>query len=114
ARLFIDQKTHLPLMVTYKGRQPRMVTAGGPMQPPGDEERKKMVQDAEARARRELAEAPIVEFSIFFDDWREVDGITFPHVLRRAAGGERSEELTVNKVKVNPKIDAKKFAADTK
>ena len=29
ARLFIDQQTHLPLMVTYKGPQPRMMTAGG-------------------------------------------------------------------------------------
>ena len=33
ARVFIDEKTHLPLMVTYQGPQPRMVTAGGP--PPG-------------------------------------------------------------------------------
>src|SRR5260221_11427128 len=33
ARLFIDEQTHLPLMVTYKGPQPRMMTqsmgAGG-------------------------------------------------------------------------------------
>jgi hypothetical protein len=31
ARLFIDEQTHLPLMVTYKGPQPRMITreAGG-------------------------------------------------------------------------------------
>lgn len=90
-----------------------MTAARGTSQP-SDEERKKMVQDAEARARRELAEAPMVESSLFFDDWREVDGILFPHVLRRAAGDETSEEWTVNKVKVNPKIDAKKFAADTK
>ena len=30
ARLFIDEQTHLPLMVTYKGSQPRIMTAGGP------------------------------------------------------------------------------------
>ena len=30
ARLFIDQATNLPLMVTYQGPQPRMMTAGGP------------------------------------------------------------------------------------
>jgi len=55
-----------------------------------------------------------VEFSLFFDDWREVDGVTFPHVMRRAAGGETSEEWTINKVKVNPKIDAKTFAVAAK
>ena len=30
ARLFIDRESHLPLMVTYQGPQPRMITAGGP------------------------------------------------------------------------------------
>ena len=30
ARLFIDEQTHLPLMVTYKGPQPRIMTQGGP------------------------------------------------------------------------------------
>ena len=28
ARLFIDEQTHLPLMVTYKGPQPRMMSTG--------------------------------------------------------------------------------------
>ena len=125
ARLFIDQNNALPLMVTYKGRAPRVMTAGGPMRvtqapaqgtskPLTDEERKKLQQDVEERMRREVAESPEVEFSLFFDDWREVDSITFPHVMRRAIAGETSEEWTINKVKVNPKIDAKKFAVDPK
>ena len=29
ARLFIDEQTHLPLMVTYKAAQPRMMTQAG-------------------------------------------------------------------------------------
>ena len=33
----------------------------------------------------------------------------FPHKMRRAMGGATTEEWTVNKVKVNPKIDPKKF-----
>ena len=127
ARLFIDQNNHLPLMVTYKGRQPRIVTAGGPMtraqggssaqtptRPLSDEERRKMADDVQGQVRREMAEQPMVEFSMFFDDWREVDGITFPHVMRRGSGGETTEEWTVGKVKVNPKIDAKKFAVDAR
>jgi hypothetical protein len=126
ARLFVDQNNYLPLMVTYKGRQPRMVTAGGPMtrvQSGGaqaqtrqlsDEERRKMAQDVEGQVKREMSEQPLVEFSMFFDDWRQVDGITFPHVMRRGSGGETTEEWTISKVKVNPKIDAKKFAADAR
>ena len=129
ARLFIDQNNFLPLMITYKGRQPRIMTAGGPMTrvAPGgaprpeqparqlsDEERKKLQQDLEAQVKREAAEQPLVEFSMFFDDWREVDGITFPHLMRRGTGGETNEEWTISKVKVNPKIDAKKFTVETR
>ena len=51
----------------------------------------------------------MVEHAFYFDDWREVDGIKFPYAFRRAIAGATSEEWTINKVKVNPKIDAKKF-----
>jgi hypothetical protein len=129
ARLFVDQNNFLPLMVTYKGRQPRMVTAGGPMtrstqsgagrqetqtRQLSAEERTKMQQDLEAQVKRDVAEQPMVEFSIFFDDWRDVDGIQFPHLMRRGSGGETSEEWTISKVKMNPKIDAKRFAVETR
>jgi hypothetical protein len=105
ARLFIDQNSKLPLMVTYKGRQGRMVTntrrPGGTQQP----------TDFKAEAAQP---APLVDFSLFFEDWREVDGINFPHVIRRASEGATTEEWKINRVKVNPKIDAKKFALDTR
>ena len=129
SRLFIDQNNHLPLMVTYMGRAPRIVTSGGPMrvtrgaapaggssgsQPLPDADRKEMQKEMGEKLRREMAEQPPVEFSLFFDDWREVDGVTFPHVMRRAAGGETSEEWTINKVKVNSKIDPKTFAVAAK
>ena len=121
ARLFVDQNNYLPLMVTYKGRLPRMVTRTAPARGAAtaqaqlsDEERKKLAQDAAAQAKHEMAEQPPVEFSMFFDDWRAVDGITFPHLMRRSVGGETNEEWTIAKVKINPKIDAKKFAIDAK
>ena len=128
ARLFIDQNNHLPLMVSYKARAPRMVTAGGPMgrgtqapapgageaRPLTEEERKKLAQDTEARIRREVADQPLVEHALYFDGWQEVDGIQFPHVMRRAIAGETTEEWTVGKVRINQKIDPKKFAVEAR
>jgi hypothetical protein len=55
---------------------------------------------------------PTVEYTLFFDDWRDVDGIKFPHSLRRASAGTTLEEWTISKVKVNPKIDPKKFDSE--
>jgi hypothetical protein len=120
ARLFVDEKTDLPLMVTFQGPQPRMITSGGPRvaggaggQPPRpltDEERKQIQADAQKRiAEAERQPPEMVEHAFYFDDWREVDGIRFPHAFRRAIAGATSEEWTINKVKVNPKIDPKKF-----
>jgi hypothetical protein len=127
ARLFIDQKTQLPLMVTYQGSQPRMITTGGPRpasggaqptpqtqpRPVTEEERKTLAADAERQIRDMEKQPPaMVEYTLFFDDWRDEDGIKFPHALRRALAGTTTEEWTVNKVKVNPKIDPKKFETE--
>jgi len=118
ARLFIDQVSHLPLMVSYQGRQGRIVTSGG--MPGGavqgrreltEEERNKLQGDLKTQMAQP---APMVEMSYFFEDWREADGINFPHKIRRASAGETNEEWTINKIKVNPKIDPKKFAAEGK
>lgn len=126
ARLFIDEKTHLPLMVTYQGPQPRTVTVGT-QRPAGDgsqtaqrqsrqvgaEEQKRLEADANKQIEQVQKEAPVpVEYTLFFDDWRDEDGIRFPHVLRRALAGTTTEEWTINKVKVNPKIDSKKFESE--
>jgi hypothetical protein len=123
ARLFVDEETHLPLMVTYQAPQPRIVTAGGPRtggpedgghgradRPATDDERKKLRDDTEKQmAELEKQPQPLADYTLFFDDWRDVDGIKFPHRIRRAMSGVTNEEWTVSKVKVNPKIDPKKF-----
>jgi hypothetical protein len=126
ARLFIDRETRLPLMVTYQGPQPRMITAGGPRPggqrgalrgAPGTErgeltgEEPKQAREAAEKQVQELRSQPpaMVEFTLYFDDWREVGGIRFPHRIRRAVAGTTSEEWTIGRVKVNPAIDPKKF-----
>jgi hypothetical protein len=127
ARLFVDRATHLPLMVTYQGAQPRMLTVGGPpggapgragRGGPGGEPGRELSEQERAKAReaaekevQELRSQPpvTIEFTLFFDDWREVAGIRFPHKIRRASAGATNEEWTVGKVRVNPRIDAKKF-----
>jgi hypothetical protein len=129
ARLFIDQQTHLPLMVTYKAAQPRMMTQAGGPQPVtsgggahtitmsasmSDEEKKKAQADMEKQVR-ELSRqpAPMIDYTVFFDDWRDADGVKFPFKMRRAMGSETTEEWTVTKIKVNPKIDPKRFAGES-
>jgi hypothetical protein len=128
ARLFIDEQTHLPLMVTYKGPQPRMMTrAAGEAPAPAsgghmvtlsssmtEEERKKAQADIAKQVQEMQKQAPVmVDYTVFFDEWRDADGMKFPFKMRRAMGSETTEEWTVSKVKVNPKIDPKRFAGES-
>lgn len=126
-RLFIDEQTHLPLMVTYRGPQPRMMTSNMSVPAPAagsgahvvtsggsEEDRKKALADAEKQLQEMQRQAPaMVDYAVFFEDWREVDGVKFPFKMRRAMAGTTTEEWTVNKVKVNPKVDPKRFAGES-
>jgi hypothetical protein len=79
-----------------------------------DEERKKALSEAEKQIQDMAKQAPVmVDFTIYFEEWREADGVKFPFRIRRASGGTTSEEWTVNKIKVNPKVDPKRFATPT-
>jgi hypothetical protein len=132
ARLFIDELTHLPLMVTYKASQPRMMMQGSgarqvtPMTAAGgahtvtmsasmtDEEKKKAQADMEKQVRELQRQPPaMVDYTVFFDEWRDADGVKFPFKMRRAMGSETTEEWTVSKVKLNPKVDARRFTGES-
>jgi hypothetical protein len=108
ARLFLDQKTHYPLMLTYQGKKPRVMTmrrttADPPKNPsaPPDE-----MKDA---MKDEIAKQPDVEFRIYLSDYREVDGVSIPHRLTRTIEDEVNEEFEIKNVKINPQLKAEKF-----
>jgi hypothetical protein len=112
ARLFVDEQTSLPLMVTYKGPQPRVVSSSASA-PKGDPH---VVTGTDARQQVQALQQQdpvIADFTLYFEDWRDADGVKFPFKIRRAMAGMTSEEWTVSRVKINPKIDAKKFAVDS-
>ncbi len=127
-RLFIDTKTHLPLMLSWMAKEPlqimrqvggpagsRTIVAGGAavQAPPGKlspEEQEKLTAQLAAQAKEAEAKRRTVEYRLFYADYRDVDGLMLPFRLERSIDGKPAEEVTVDKIKVNPKIDAKKFA----
>lgn len=103
-RLYFDQKSHRLLMLTYKGKQPRIIThqGGGP---PSEEEMKQRLKDSEAEA----AKQPDVEYQTRFSEYKEVNGILLPHKISKGIGSETNEEIAITKVKVNPSLKPEKF-----
>lgn len=102
-RLFIDQQTHMPLMLTWKGPLPRMMVrrAGGGGPPPNPEQ----------VAREATGETPPPEamFEMRFDEYRKVDGIQLPHLISRAVNGSIGEEWTVKSYKLNASLKGNTF-----
>jgi hypothetical protein len=76
ARLFITQRDHLPVLVSWPAEGA----------PPGTPDNR-----------------------LYFADFREVQGLRLPHRIRRGSGVVTSEETTVDRYKVNPAINRRRF-----
>jgi hypothetical protein len=73
------------------------------------EEREKLMKQLDEQAKEAEAKRRVVEYRLFYGDYRPVDGVQIPHRLQRSIDGKPTEEVTFDKVKVNAKIDPKKF-----
>lgn len=137
AKLFVDAQTNLPLMLSWSDREPMppMVVnrgggpggggggqtvqlggggtftsaGGGSGQRPSEEEMKKMVADAEARRKEAESKLKTVEYRIYYSNFKTINGVKLPYTLQRSIDGKPTEETTFDSIKVNPKIDSKKF-----
>ena len=83
-----------------------------PANPPTPEEQEKMRAEREKRMKERqeaLAKAPLVETRWVLTDYRKANGITLPYHLAKSTQGQISEEINIQKVKVNPALKPDKF-----
>jgi hypothetical protein len=107
ARIFLDQKSHRPLMLVYRGVAPRVMiqTQQGPP-PEGGRGRGEASHDAPAGPAPQL-----VDITLYLDDYKSVDGVMLPHHMARSIDGKPAEETTFKTIKINPAFKADTFAA---
>jgi hypothetical protein len=111
-RVFFDQKSHLPLLLSYRGPKPRVMTmtrqtgSGAPK----PEDLKKAQEDAEKKMHAEAPAVPEeVDFYIRLTDHKKVGGIMLPHKLTFLTENEVSEEFEISKYQLNPQFKADHF-----
>ena len=128
ARLFLDTKTHLPLMLSWTtppnlvpvvaGQKPPdnlppgSVAFETPAPPPAnasDEQKKQFEQGALAARDAAMKSARPTENRIYYADYRDVSGHMFPFRIRRAVGATTVEEMTFDRFRINVRIDPRKF-----
>ena len=103
--MFVDQKTHRPLMLTFLDSPPRMMVRRE-MGPGGGHGRPGAAAVPEALP----TPPPPVEATLFLSDWKRVGAVLLPHVLNKTLEGKPYEEIVVSRYTVNdPKLTADKF-----
>jgi len=109
ARLFVDARTNLPLMLSWMALEPlvmqQTVNRGGG----SAEDRAKLMEEMAARQKEAEANRKMVEHRVHYSNFRTVNGLKMPHTLQRSIAGKPTEEMTFETIKINPKIDATKF-----
>ena len=135
AKLFVDAKTNMPLMLSWSDKEPMQMIqninrgggpgggqtmqfgGGGAVQMGGrggqqmtEEERAKMMAEMQARRAEAEAARKVVEYRIYYSNFKAVNGVLLPHTLQRSIDGKPTEETTFEQIKINPKIDKQKFA----
>jgi hypothetical protein len=111
ARVYFDKESHLPLLISYRARKPRMITMSRPASGAATAtDATKAVEDAKKKLETENPPIPEeVDFFIRLSDHKKVNGVTLPYKLTFLTESEVSEEFEVKKYQVNPQFKADKF-----
>jgi hypothetical protein len=123
SRVYVDQKTHRVLMISFRGRNFQTFRGrrgGGPPGQPGPEGQpgRELTPEEIEKRRKEIEErmamTPEVDFFIRFAEHKNVNGLSLPHLITRSTGSNINEELTIDKYKLNPKLNPDKFVKKEK
>jgi hypothetical protein len=105
ARLYLDVQTHLPMMLTYMAPEPRIVMSTVDR---GSHEADR--ERAEKEREQVVSAAPkLVEYRLFFSDYRDVGSLSLPHRIARGTAQKTTEQWEVKSYKINPTLKADRF-----
>ena len=108
-RVFFDKNSHIPLLLSYRGPKPRIMT----MQRPNGSSREDVAKAREEAQKKMHAEAPAApeeaDFYIRLTDHKKVGGLMLPHKLTFLTDNEVSEEFEISKYQLNPQFKADRF-----
>jgi hypothetical protein len=129
-KMFVDATTHMPLMLSWTDKEPlvmapmvlssgnntvttggggttQTVRGGGSM---SQEERDRLIREQQERVKEAEARRKVVEYRMFYADYKAVDGIKLPMRIQRMIAGQPVDEIGLERIRINPKLDAKTFA----
>jgi hypothetical protein len=111
--LFFDKQTHLPLLLSYRGPKPRIMTTfsrSTDRNVKPEEAVKHAKEEVDKKLTAEPAPKPEeVDFFIRITDYKKVGGLLLPHKLTFLTEADVSEEFQISKYQVNPHFKPDRF-----
>jgi hypothetical protein len=107
ARLFLDVQTHLPLMLTYMAPELRIVMATADRQATNEAAERERLENE--RRQAEATPPKMIEYRLFFSDYRDVGSLSLPHRIARGTAEKTTEEWEVKSYKINPSLKPDRF-----
>jgi hypothetical protein len=120
-KLFIDQSSHLPVMMSYKGAIPMVFKFNREEVKTGDGQTKNVIinrdgSHSEIRSdkmrvftRKLDAPEALAEYQVRFSDYRTVNGVQLPYKWTQTVGGQPDQTVNVVSYEINPANIADKF-----
>jgi hypothetical protein len=101
-RLFLDQTTHMPLMITWQGAAPQLIARarGGRGGQRGDG------PPPDAQPPRTPQQATL---QMTLGNYKTVNGVKLPHLMTRGVNDMTIEEWTIDSYRVNPSFKSDVF-----
>ncbi len=108
-KLYLDEKTHLPLKITWQAKPIVMVSSSSTVAV-----NRRTGQSVTEPGSPVLPENPAaaladVTWETAIGDYRVEAGLNWPHRLVTTFNGKRHEEMRLGQFKINPKLEDKAF-----
>ena len=105
-RLFLEPKTHMPLMISWQGQPSRggdLNRRGGGGRNPAPRGQRGGAPETGGAAGQQAT------LELHMGDYKTVGGVKLPHLITRGTEGTTQEELKIKSFKINPTFKADTF-----
>lgn len=103
-RLFLDQTTHMPLMITWQGAAPQLIAVARGRGGRGGQRGDGPPQDAQLPRAQQQA-----TLQMTLGNYKTVNGVKLPHLITRGVNDMTIEEWTIDSYRVNPSFKSDVF-----
>jgi hypothetical protein len=108
-RLFLDQTTHMPLMITWQGAAPQLIARARGGRGGGQRADGAARGDAGSRGDGPPPQREQATLQLTLGDYKTVNGVKLPHLMTRGVNDMTIEEWTIDSYRINPSFKTDVF-----